>query len=242
MKPYHQEDGVTLYCGDARDILPQIEIPAEAVLIADPPYALDNKFGTSACYGREGRRMQFDFDRGGEAIAEVVEVLRFVFPRVDSYHLFCGTDHWGRIASLARDAGLTPKPWARLKLCPPAPMPGNWWVSAFELAQYGYRPSAGAYFGDQGPQRPNTYTADGYRHGIRTAEQTGHPTQKWLPMIQYIVKTLVRPRGAAIDPFAGSGTTLVAARSLGCRAIGIELEERYCEMAANRLRQSRLFA
>ena len=101
---------------------------------------------------------------------------------------------------------------------------------------YGYK--TGAWFGDDSGNRSNVYTADAYRHGIRASEKVDHPTQKWLPMIRHLVATIVPPDGTALDPFMGSGTTLVAAKDLGRRAIGIEVEERYCEMAATRLAQS----
>lgn len=64
--------------------------------------------------------------------------------------------------------------------------------------------------------------------------RAGHPTQKPLTIIQWCF-TVVPECATVLDPFMGSGTTLVAAKSLGKHAIGIEIEEKYCEMAARRL-------
>ena len=79
---------------------------------------------------------------------------------------------------------------------------------------------------------------DSYRHGIRAFEKEDHPTQKWLPMVAYIVQTICPPQGVALDPFAGSGTTGVAAIQLGRKFIGIEKEERYFDIACRRIEQA----
>lgn len=63
-----------------------------------------------------------------------------------------------------------------------------------------------------------------------------HPTQKPLPLIKWCFSFFPNAQ-TVLDPFMGSGTTLRAAKDLGRKAIGIEIEEKYCEIAANRLRQ-----
>lgn len=68
------------------------------------------------------------------------------------------------------------------------------------------------------------------------AERVGHPTQKPLAVMLWCL-TFAPDAQTILDPFMGSGTTLRAAKDLGRNAIGIEIEEKYCEIAANRLRQ-----
>ncbi len=68
-----------------------------------------------------------------------------------------------------------------------------------------------------------------------------HPTQKPEPLIRHMIGTMSRPGDLVLDPFMGSGTTLRVAKDTGRRAIGIEKDERFCELAAERMRQEGLF-
>jgi hypothetical protein len=70
-----------------------------------------------------------------------------------------------------------------------------------------------------------------------TADVAGHPCPKPLQWMRWLVGLASLPGETVLDPFMGSGTTLRAAKDLGRKAIGIEIEERYCEIAAKRMGQ-----
>ena len=80
---------------------------------------------------------------------------------------------------------------------------------------------------------PIKFPVDVFRH-FRVEPVAFHPTMKPVEVMRWMV---TGTRGTVLDPFMGSGSTLVAAKSLGRKSIGIEIEERYCEIAANRCRQ-----
>jgi len=76
--------------------------------------------------------------------------------------------------------------------------------------------------------------------GIRSDSKRQHPTQKPIQLIKWCLQ-LVSDNNTVLDPFLGSGTTAVACKQLGRKCIGIEIEEKYCEIAVKRLAQKEMF-
>lgn len=74
-------------------------------------------------------------------------------------------------------------------------------------------------------------------HGAGAGERTEHPTQKPIDLLKYYISASSDPNDLILDPYCGSGSTLVATQQLGRRFIGIEISEKYCEIARERLRQ-----
>ena len=219
MIPYYADDLVTLYLGDCREVTGWL---GADVLVTDPPYGRGWKQGRTKNNGRH---------------------------TWDDYH----PGITGDSDTSARDAALTL--WGDrqgivfgdLMLVPPA--------STKQVLGYRKSPAAGtkgAFGGFRrdleaiyliGPWRGSLggRTSVVASHG-RTFVQTryGHPHAKPVDVMETLISAC--PPGVIADPFAGSGSTLVAARNLGRHAIGVEVDERYAEMAARRLAQGVLVA
>ncbi len=92
-----------------------------------------------------------------------------------------------------------------------------------------------------GKPRPLTHVWDGgKRQGEAVNRDFLHPAQKPVEVMRWSILQSGITNGQILDPFMGSGTTLEAAKRLGHRAVGIEIEEQYCEVAATRLQQDAL--
>jgi len=82
-----------------------------------------------------------------------------------------------------------------------------------------------------------TYIWDGFRRDGEKNIKRVHPTQKPVGLMEYLIKTHTNENDIILDPFMGSGTALVAACKLGRKAVGIEISEKYCEIAVKRIKK-----
>ena len=221
MEPYYRDDLATLYHGDARDILPKL---AADVLITDPPYGVGlgvrkDTRGASVRAGRHGLAKQAynEYDDTYENYVEsVCPIIRTALGLVRRGAVFTGP-HMQELPKAAAVGGV---------YCTVAGGRHSWGFKAFlPVLFYGTDPRLhhGA--------RPNVIRSNA------TAEKNGHPCPKPLPWMRWLVDLASLPGETVLDTFAGSGTTLRAAKELGRPSIGIEMDERYCEIAARELSQ-----
>lgn len=193
MEPYYQDDAVTIYHGDCREVLPDLAVEA---VVTDPPY-----------FGREDLFST-------EAVVEVLTALRglpgFVF--------------WPCMGAPVTEPEAV-HVWHKAVPIHPKSQTGNVAGHHYErILSYGMGTRCEVF--RVAAIMPNFAAC--------RDELTEHPTQKPLDLVKALV---ARTSGLILDPFMGSGTTLRAAKDLGRRAIGIEKDEAYCEVAARRMGQ-----
>jgi site-specific DNA-methyltransferase (adenine-specific) len=223
-QPYWTEPGITIYHGDAREIAPLL---AADVLITDPPYGIGLTTKTSDYRGsrlfdrgeplRASRLYQDDPASVRQLIADTIPLLLEQIPRA---LIFCGP----------RMLFAYPEPAALGSVFTPNGAGRSSWgfQCSHPILYYGRDP----YLVDGRGSRPN-----GFRDEQPNPEKIDHPCPKPLKWMHWAIVRASRPDETILDPFMGSGTTLRAAKNLSRQAIGIELEERYCSIAVNRLAQ-----
>ena len=214
MTPYYDRKGITIYHGDCREVLPTL--PEVDLVLTDIPYGEVN---------RESGGLR-SLDKGA---ADIITVPTEHLPpllRAPSVYVFCGTEQVSDLRKGFVFFGMT------IRLCiwektNPSPMNGQYlWLSSLEACVFARTKKA--YFSEN--------CASAVWRGP-TARDQKHPTEKPGWLMRRLCAASCPEGGAVLDPFMGSGTTLRAAKDLGRKAIGIEIEERYCEIAANRLSQ-----
>lgn len=221
MTPYYQDEAVTLYHGDCREVLPSV---SAGVIVTDPPY------GTGGW--RRGESGAGD-DPSGKLVVEswddgAVDWLRLTSLPVVS---FWPQGSAFRFLSVAAETGRTKHRALYMRKLDPKPQVGGRVRWSMEPIWVVSRDGFVLYGGD------DVVDASTPRAG-RDAEATGHPYQKPEAVMVWLIAKL--PEAPICDPFAGSGTTLVAAKRLGVKAVGCEINEAYCAMAAKRLSQGAL--
>jgi site-specific DNA-methyltransferase (adenine-specific) len=220
VRPYYEQDGITIYHGDCRDVLPSIT--ADSV-VTDPPYKLSQEYSASV-----------DADNL-LAVASIGWIAPMLLPAVPvgaSAAVFYDT----RILPLALSA-FGKAGWKYLRNLTlyrrwGAASKTHWWMSTSDFVLLFQRPGAKEQY--HGATHHDVFVKAGPE-----PDASGHPAQKPLEFVQQIVENLTPLGGTVLDPWAGSGTTLLGARLSGRNAIGIEIEERYCEIAARRLEEAR---
>jgi site-specific DNA-methyltransferase (adenine-specific) len=219
MTPYYDRDGITIYHGDCRDILPTL--PPVDLVLTDPPYSPE---------WHSGARSMTSLDETFIDFASISDAswLETISPLVRRWVV--ATMDWRHIAKVAEAPpeglrfvrfGVWAKPNGAPQFTGDRPGPG--WEGIAFLHREGGRMKW------NGGGRSSVFTVpriDG-----------AHPTEKPIRLYRDFVALFSDPGETILDPFMGSGTTLRAAMDLGRKAIGIEIEERYCEIAVKRLQQ-----
>ena len=211
-KPYYQDDYITLYLGDCLEVS---EWLGADVLVTDPPYGVKWASG-----GMSNARV---------ALVETINNDEDLVARDTVLEV------WGEKPAVVFGSWKMERPkgtrhrliWHKKSNIPG--MRSQPWYSADEEI----------YIIGQGftgkPEQNVLVTTDRRDGAYGEVARLGHPTPKPVGLMERLIAKC--PEGVIADPFAGSGATLLAARNLGRQAIGVELEEKYCELIANRLSQ-----
>lgn len=208
MKPYYEDDSCQIFHGDCREVLPTLD--KVDLVLTDPPYGI----GISGQTGGAGKGKGATRTRDYGATEWDKEPVK-----------------WGLLWELLTLGKFACCFGGNYYPVPPSPS----WIVWDKQNTGNFADCELAWTNYGGAVRIKRHLWNGMcRLGL---ERRAHPTQKPLDVILWCVQLCPKEPQTILDPFMGSGTTLRAAKDLQRKAIGIELEEKYCEIAAKRLSQ-----
>ena len=221
LPPYYQDDTCTIYHGDSSDLLPQL--PQCDLVLTDPPYGIGIGLARSRRGDRKnprGQKRNYGEDLVWDNERVSPSLLALTVAAADNAIIFGGNYYADLLP--ASDCWIV---WDKDR--------GNTDFADCELA----------WTNLPGAVRRLRWMWDGYRQKIR--EDRYHPAQKPQYLMRWCIdraeEKIKKTISTVIDPYMGVGTTLRAAKDLGKISIGIEREEKYCEIAVKRLAQEALF-
>jgi DNA methylase len=226
VQPYYQDEHVTLYHGDCRAVT---EWLAADVLVTDPPYGR-GAYGIHNTNDTVGSQYQ-----GAGTVPPIAG-------DEDTSTRDVALAMWGERPAVVFGDFRVPAPARTMQVCVYGKPPDSGVRSTA-----GFRRDAEAIYllglpAGYGGRSSIIHTAARKVNGnsVGLGARYGHPHAKPVDVMESLISAC--PPGVIADPFAGSASTLIAARNLGRRVIGVELEEKYCEQAARRLSQMVLTA
>jgi DNA modification methylase len=227
MKPYYEHGGITIYHGDCREVIPSLIPDSVDLIVSDPPYGVmwesghrQKNFGLivgddSKESAIEGTRLALSLLKRGRHVYLFGQYPLLSLPLSEPVELI-----WDKQNQNSGDLGL---PW------------GNQHeyiqFAVYNISNANRAAGAGRY---SARMRKGSVLRCLRPNGSAVCN---HPTEKPVRLLRELIESSSCIGETVLDHFAGSGSTLVAAQMESRRAIGIEIEERYCEIAAKRLSQ-----
>lgn len=216
MKPYYEHAGISIYLGNALDIMPTLATGGADVVLTDPPYGISLEPQRGLTHAIVGDSVEEAARLYSYSAKESARILK---PNSNAFYFGGWSEcHWNK-PLIAQ--------YLTIKSCI------VWIKNRFGIGYYTRPQHEFIWYCWKGtPPTPKTPIADVIDWPI---ENGLHSCQKPLGLCKKLIA--FSGGGLVLDPFCGSGTTLQAAKDLGHSAIGIEIEEKYCEIAAKRLSQ-----
>lgn len=220
---YHREPSGVIYCGDCLEILPLLD--KVDLVLTDPPYNIHaGKTGNKNGLFKSVNSLELT---GGFTDSGVdYDFLN----NYDNWFCFCSIKQLNELLNIAvKKERYNLITWCKSNCLPTC---NNKYLPDVEYIIHGFKKNH--LFGDY--KDKSCYFQ--YRSGDK---KTDHPNEKPIPLIMKLINLGVELNQTILDPFLGSGTTAVASKRLGRKFIGIEISEKYCQIAVDRLRQEELF-